>query len=932
MKYFLELVAEDLYQRFGHDLSHTLVLFPNKRASLFLNDYLGRLAKAPLWAPRYLSISDLFTSLSDKTVADPIESVCRLYKRYVDCTGNNERLDYFYGWGERLLADFDDVDKNMADPAKLFRDLRDYEALSDNGFLDEEQLEQLHKLSADFSDEKLTDIQKRFDKLWGSMPALYNGLRNDLAAEGKAYEGQLYREVAEGLTDGSLQWPAQYKHVAIVGFNVIDRVEHTLFSFLKKQGVALFYWDYDTYYAQPQGGRNNPAGLFMQQNMQDFPNALPEACFDNFSKQRGERTIEVARSATELAQAQSVNTWLSSPEYFNPKQARRTAVVMCNEALLQPILHALPEDVGDVNVTKGFPLGQTPAFACVTRFFKNLEQEHDEAVSTHNKPQPWAEGEACLPVLSRLLDELKKNYRDTIALTSPDDLLNQLYTESYFQAYTLTNRFTHFVASGLLDVQLPTLFKLLRAVMRNTSIPFHGEPAVGLQVMGVLETRCLDFDNVLLLSVGEGVLPQRSNDASFIPFLLRKMYGLTTPDRQVSVYAYYFYRLLQRAHHVRICYNESTEGMQRGEMSRFVRALLVERDPKLDVHHVVLEAAHQPTQPLQPHPAYADEAYYKKLEKGGLSPSALKSYFKCQLQFYYHYVLGLRTPQVNDGIINANDFGTVVHKVAEDIYVKELKGKESKLTPQLIATYVADMKEHHLDELIIKAFDEVNHDPKRKDLPPIPYSRIAHHAVRQYVQKLLEFEGNCLRNAKAPATEFSQVEGEGKKEMYLSVPCGDRTVNFKLYGYIDRLDKCVIRDHPGVPCQRIIDYKTGRRGDRDKIKDLDALFNDGNNFPENALQVLIYSLMFVDYGKPVVPMLYYIPSMPNKDFTPYICINKEPITDFRTIAPEFRERLIARLSELLDPNRPFVPTKVTSHCDYCDYRLLCGKTEEPYKP
>lgn len=925
MNDFLELVARDLYRRFGNDLSHTVVLFPNKRASLFLNEYLGKCTNAPIWAPHYLTISELFTSLSERELADPIESVCRLYKYYIEHTGSHESLDYFYGWGERLLSDFDDIDKNMADAATLFKDLRDYAALGSYDYLDSFQIEQLKKLSIDFSAEKLTSIQQRFNHLWKVMHALYMDLRADLNAQGKAYEGQLYREVADGLEDGHICWPATYKHVAIVGFNVIDRVERKLFRFLQKKDRALFYWDYDRYYTDPHGGRGNEAGTFIVENLKEFPNTIGSSHFDNFLKDRERRSMEVACAQTELAQAQNVGEWLNDPHNFDPKKAKRTAIVICNERLLQPILHALPEVVGEVNVTKGFPLGHTPAFACVRTFVSLLEKEHDEraAGKKDSFKTEWPEGLACLPHLKRLQEQVKADYRKTLQHTSGKDILHDLYTESYFQVFTTIARLGQLVQDGLLQVQLPTLLKLLRNVLHNISVPFHGEPAVGLQVMGVLETRCLDFDNVLMLSVEEGTLPQKAGDSSFIPFLIRKMHRLTTPDRQVAVYAYYFYRLLQRATHVRLCYNQSTEGMQKGEMSRFIRALLVEGGKSLNIRPVSLEAAHRTLPPLQPMVGTDMMDFAERVQNRGLSPSALKSYFKCPLQFYYHYIKRLKVPQVNDGIINANDFGTVFHKAAENIYLRDLGGDRRTLTPEIIKRHLEDHGgAAQLEQVVSSAFHEVNEECVQQGRPVIPDTQVARHALRKYLEILLNFETGEGRHS-APARMIERMAAEQKSSLEIPVSCNGQMVKFKLYGYIDRRDEAVLPD--GRRCLRIIDYKTGKKSLKDQIRSMDDLFTDSRDFPENALQVLIYSLMWADQGLAVTPMLYYIPSMPLKDFSPFIQIGDEPVYDFRSIASEFREKLTEKLSELLDPTQPFRPTAIEDHCKYCDYKSLCGR-------
>lgn len=927
MKPFLQIVAEDLYQRFGHDMSHVVVVFPNKRAGIFFNTYIAACAGTPVWAPHYQTIHELFTSLSDKAVADPIETICRLYRLYVRHTASKLSLDNFYGWGERLLADFDDVDKNMADADRLFQDIKEYGALDEYGGLDEEQQEQLRHFSADFKKENIGEIRRNFNNLWQVMRPMYHELRDELAGLGKAYEGQLYREVAEALSKKGLRFPDTVEAVAFVGFNVIDKVEHLLFDSLRQEGRALFYWDYDTYYVGSHESYANEAGTFIRQNLKDFPCALGSDCYNNFLTDRSNRTIEFATATTEHAQVQDIPDWLHVPGHYDPQHARRTAIVLCNENLLQPVLHAIPSQVGEINVTKGFPLAHTPAFSTVVRFMKQKQYEHDQESARSDRAgttSQWPVGQDCLPALEELRSIIEEESVRMQQLSDGEPLLHDLYAESYFQVYTAISRLQPMVREGLLDMQLPTLLSLLRQILRTVSVPFHGEPAVGLQVMGVLETRCLDFDNVLMISVGEGTLPQKTADASFIPFLLRRLHGLTTPDRRISVYAYYFYRLLQRARHVRLTYSTATEGMQKGEMSRFMRALLVESNEKLHIRHINLNACHRIAPPLRPDSTAAHRDFVERVRKKGLSPSVLKYYFKCPLSFYYRYIMGLRTPQKADGIINANDFGTIFHKAAEIFFMQALPSDGASITPTQIERLLKDKGEPWAYDLVYRAFKEVEEECKTEGKAVIPYSQIAHQAITKYLVQLLRFEAGT-RNHAAPAVKICNVQTEQLSEITLDVHCGEETIPVRLYGYIDRRDEAVLPD--GRRCIRIIDYKTGKRSKRDKVASMDSFFSDIKDYPDNALQTFIYSLMWMGHGLPVVPMLYYIPSMPGKDFTPYIELDKKELIDFTPHAAEFRDKLIEKLSEILDPETTFEPTQVTEHCKYCDYKLLCGRND-----
>ena len=296
---FLKAVARDLRSKWGDDMSRLTVVFPNKRAGLFFNEYLvDERAASPVWAPRYATISQLFTSLSTLTVDDPIETVCRIYKLYVGLTGSNETLDFFYGWGEKLLSDFDDVDKNMADAHALFQNISEIKELESTDYLTPEQRQALGTFFKDFSETDNSRIRQSFLSLWNNMYPIYRSLNEELSREGKAYEGALYRDVVDRLERGVLKTDAGVDSYVFVGFNVLDKVEERLFRHLQQEGKALFYWDYDCFYAG--AGTTFEAGMFLRKNLAAFPNELPPSHFDNLLK---DKEINFYSAATENIQA-----------------------------------------------------------------------------------------------------------------------------------------------------------------------------------------------------------------------------------------------------------------------------------------------------------------------------------------------------------------------------------------------------------------------------------------------------------------------------------------------------------------------------------------------------------------------------------------------------------------------------------------------------
>lgn len=893
---FLKLVADDLRRKTGNDLSRTVVVFPNKRASLFFNEYLipqeNTVANHPVWSPRYMTISELFRSLSSWSVADPIEAVCVCHKAYEELTGRPETLDFFYGWGERLLADFDDIDKNMVDPHRLFRNLAEIKELEKDEYITGEQENVLKKFFQDFSLEHNSYIRSRFLELWNQMFHIYQKLNNELAKEGLAYEGALYRKVVESIEAGDILLPEEIDRYVFVGFNVLNQVETHFFSFLQKEGKALFYWDYDNSYAGP--GTYFEAGVFLRNNLERFPNELPAACFDNLCRAKD---IEFVSSPTENAQARSVGTWL---EEHLTKDEKKTAIILCNETLLQPVLHALPPTIQQINITKGFPLTHTPAFSLIE---KELEK---------NASVPQLQPRHQVEILKEIgvkIHESAQQLSQEDSGTYNNRMQKELYAEAYFQAYSIVNRFIHLIESGKLQVSFTTLHRLVRQITRQASVPFHGEPAAGVQIMGVLETRNLDFENILMLSVNEGILPKKAADNSFIPYSLRAEFGMTTSRHKTAVFAYYFYRLIQRARHVRMIYNSSSEGMVKGEMSRFMTQLLIESH-----HHIRHVTLNSPQVIRYKMPgAIAKPGNLPQL-LNRLSPSAINTYMRCQVQFFFQCVAKWKEPEPAPDIIEANTFGTIFHKAAELLYMNtdsngrkvkadnSLTHKGKLITEQFLRQYQGQDSRNALSQLVRQAFAECK----------IQYNEIVASVVRTYLSQLIRHDMQL-----AP---FEVLDTERDVFCTLDIPYQDQSITVEIKGQIDRLDKINI---DGITTVRVVDYKTG--GKYSKANSLEHLFEPSKNHPRYILQTFIYSMALKDSKFAVAPALFFVNQAANEKYDPYLEIGKEKILDFRKIEEDFRKGLTQLIAEIYDPALSFTPTAEQRNCKSCPYSCLCNQ-------
>lgn len=959
MESFLKLVAADLYKHTEGNLAHTAVVFPNKRAGLFFNEYLAQESDSPIWSPAYVSISELFRSLSPWEVGDPVKLVCELYKIFRRETQSTETLDDFYFWGEMLISDFDDADKNRVDTDKLFSNLQDLRNIMDDyTFIDDEQEEAIRQFFQNFSIERRTALKERFISLWNVLGNIYKGFRESLASQNIAYEGMMYRHVIEHLDVDKLP----YEKYIFVGFNVLNKVEHTLFTQLKDAGKAVFYWDYDEFYMKEnRQAVTHEAGEFIRRNLRDFPSPLSGELFKNLSKPK---EVHYIASSTENAQARYLPQWirnnLTTPE-------KETAVVLCNEALLQPVLHSLPAEVKHVNITMGFPLSQTPVYSFLiallelhthgfnfksgrytfqsvvtllkhpyTRQLTGQAELLEKELTRNNRfyPLPGELGKdefltrlftplsgnlnLCIR-LSETLQQVAGIYQANTSGTEDTDAFNQLYRESLFKAYTTINRFRTLIEEDELTVQSETFRRLLVKVLSATNIPFHGEPAIGMQVMGVLETRNLDFRHLVLLSVNEGQLPKSGGDSSFIPYNLRKAFGMTTIEHKIAVYAYYFYRLLQRAERITLMYNTSSDGLNRGEWSRFMLQFLIEWPHPITRQFLEAGQSPQGTSPITvektPDVMRRMQSLFdvRANPKAKFSPSALNYYLDCPLKFYYRYVAGLSAPDEVSAEIDSATFGSIFHYAAEHIY-KDLTTHGKVINKEALETLLRN--EVKLQDYVDTAFKKLFFNVPQNEKPEYNGIQLINSAViARYLKQLLQ---NDLRYA--PFT-FIASEMEVDEPIDIQTPKG--VIKSRIGGIIDRMDS-----KDGT--LRIVDYKTG--GDADTPPHVESLFIPDKKRSNYVFQTFLYAAIMCrkQPTMKIAPALLYIHRAATETYSPVIQMGesrkpKEAVEDFSKYEKEYRERLQGLLEEIFNPEKSFTQTEIIEKCTYCDFKALCKR-------
>lgn len=957
MQPFLQLVAHDLYTKIGNDLSRTVLVFPNKRANLFFNEYLAEESDQPIWSPAAMSISDLLQKLSVQKVGDPIRLVCELYKVFKEETESRETLDDFYFWGELLISDFDDVDKNMVDADKLFSNLQDLKNLMDDyEFLDEEQEEAIRQFFQNFSIERRTELKEKFISLWDKLGIIYHRYREKLAELGIAYEGMLYRNVIEQLDADRLK----YDKYVFVGFNVLNKVEKEFFQKLQKAGKAMFYWDYDLFYTQRIS--KHEAGEFIKRNLIDFPNELPESYFDIFRKPKKIRYIS---ASTENAQARFLPEWVKATQTHTTQivSEKENAIVLCNEALLLPVLHSIPQDVQNVNITMGFPLAQTPVYSFINaamelqtngyrpdtgRFTyeavsKILKHPYTRQLSDHatRLERELTKTNRFYPLPS----ELKKDGFLTILFTPQsnirelcdyllrliksisilyrkegeyDDIFNQLYRESIFQSHLKINRLYSLIESGELSVRTDTLKRLITKVLTASNIPFHGEPAIGLQIMGVLETRNLDFRNLIMLSLNEGQLPKAGGESSFIPYNLRKAFGMTTIEHKNAVYAYYFYRLIQRAENITLLYNTSSDGLNRGEESRFMLQLLVEGPHEITREY--LEAGQSPQNTLEIQIEKTPEILRRlyraydtaQPESVILSPSALNTYLDCRLRFYYRYVAGLKTPDEVSAEIDSALFGTIFHLSAQLAYT-DLTANGKMIQREDLERLLRD--EIKLQGYVDQAFKQELFKVALEEKPEYNGVQLINSKV------IVSYLKQLLRND-LQYTPFEMVAMEKKVSEKITIQTALGPLTLRLGGTIDRMDA-----KEGT--LRIVDYKTG--GSPKIPANIEQLFTPSETRPNYIFQTFLYAaIMSRKQPLMVAPALLYIHRAASESYSPVIEMGeprkpKIPVNNFAFFEDEFRERLQALLEEIFDEKELFTQTEDMKKCAYCDFKVICKR-------
>ncbi len=946
---FLKSFAIDLWKRYQPELGNICIVLPNRRAALFLKEHLAAEAQKTIFAPEIYSTEDFIYKLSGLQIIDNTELLFELYTIYKETPAEEtDSFEAFSKWAPALIADFNEIDRYQADARQLFINLS--------------SIREIENWS--LNSKELTGFQQNYIRFWESLGVYYFRLRDKMKLENKAWQGLAYRFVSENIDE--LAGKHDWKKICFAGFNALNASEEKIFTKLLRSGKAELYWDADEYYLNDP---SQEAGKFLRRNKSVFYTDESAFRWAGNTLRTEAKNIRIIGAAKNITQAKLAGTLLSELLSKNAS-LRSTALVLADENLLFPVLNSIPQEITEINVTMGYPLRSTPMASLFHLLFQlhvNAEKfsrgrkgekrfYHLDITALLRHPylhQAFRDSEL-IPALCRYILEnniifigfrqIEKFCAEKFApewekleplisawnstgdsFTSLDRLVLMLRstfqtkpsggskkqhanveTELLFQFSTFLKRLHSLALHYGHVTELKTLQTLFSQLANNSTIPFYGEPLSGLQVMGMLETRTLDFENIILLSANENILPSGKAQNSFIPFDLKKLFGLPQYNDKDAVFAYHFYRLIQRAKNIFLLYNTESDKFGDGEKSRYITQLvneLVKVNPAIIIEESLLGLDYKnEAEENEEVIANKDEAVIEKIKalaERGFSPTSLNTFRKCGLKFYLHYIAGIHETEEVEEEIGADTMGTVIHEVLEALYLP-FTGKP---------VHAADFRKMRegLEEKVKAVF--INHFPE--EVIRSGKNLLAFRVSLTFIRNFLSREEELLS---AGGTLFiSELEKEMKGQLEME------GISVKIKGKADRID----RTGGGI---RIIDYKTGKAEDRElTVKDWNELLTDCRL--DKSFQLLCYAWLYnyerVSKEEPFVSGIITFRELsaglktvtvPGKKNN----LDKPSLDDFETVLREL-------ISDLFRKEKPFIQTPDIKNCEFCAFQTLCKR-------
>ena len=964
MKSFLYNIASIFHHTYGNELYKQTFVFPNRRAGVFFQKFLSDIVPTPIFSPNIITIQELFNSLTNLEIPEKIDLLVIFYDKYISVGGSEETLDEFLFWGEMLLNDFSDIDKYMVNADQLFLNIHNLKEMDDYlAYLSKEQIDAIRQFWSNFGIRDGSETKKNFMETWEILLELYHSFKEELASRNIAYEGMLFRDVAERAKRKE-NLTLIYDNLVFVGLNALTPSESALLEHLNNKGVADFYWDYDSPLVND---RRNKASFWIKDNLSKFPSKLD---MPKYLSDLDNKKVTLVGVPSGVGQAKIVNQLLSNlikdDKISKPNAGLNTAIVLPDENLLLPVLYSIPKEIEKINVTMGYSLQHSSIASLINTISSmqhNIKRSNEkESLIYYKFVLAIIEHPLVYDISGNKIDKLKGHIQNnnrvmlSIEELGNDELLKLIFTpiqdwklvseylkqilsaifknlskqrdndnnlkeeqeaeesntratdielEFIVQYYKSINRLQDSL-STVKTITLETYFRLLKQLAQSLSISFTGEPLSGLQVMGILETRVIDFENLIILSMNEGMFPLKKPTNSFIPYSLRRAFDLPTFEHQDSTYAYHFYRMISRAKNIFMLYDTRTEDMQTGEVSRYFYQMKYLYRDVFDIKEVMVN--YDVSAPKEtPVSIPKTDKIMAKMQKyliGGesaLSASSINNYINCPLQFYLSAVEGLAEEDEVQESIEADVFGTIYHTVIQNIYDRH---KDQKVLPDTINAILNDSK--YLNDLIELAFAEHYFKQKGKQQPLAGYHYLIGEILKDYIKQTLQFDKKY--------TPFKYIDSEHKFNITHSA---SKEITVNIRGSIDRIDKFDNKI-------RLIDYKTG--GGRLDFTEIDNMFDrtkKGNRRP-HILQVFIYALAY-NSALPISPSIYYLRSIFNENFDPRIIQNKLPIDNIQPFMDSFTEKLNEVIKEIFDPLVPFSQTEDENICKWCTFKEVCRR-------
>ncbi|AGA80257.1 PD-(D/E)XK nuclease family protein [Echinicola vietnamensis] len=957
MESFLKDTASDLLQRHD-DLSKVAVVLPNRRAGLFFIQYLGKLIDKPQWMPSVLTVEELFYKFAHNQPADQLTLIFELYRVYRDLQPDAESFDRFYFWGEMILKDFNDIDQFMVDPAKLYKLVAEIKEIeTDLSYLTESQIALVKQFWKSFEREGRigeNGHKDKFIRYWQLLWPLYQQFKSVLEASGYAYSGMLYRQVVERMDQ--LEHPNV--HYAFVGFNAFTGTEERLIKHFVKEFEATVYWDLDAFYLNdPQ----QEAGLFFREYQKDpvlgptFPEKLPDRI------QQVQAKTNVYQTPLKINQANLIGKVLEG--LGEDEVPEETVVILPDEQLLFPVMNQLPEQVDKVNVTMGYPIRNAPVYAFLeavlelqryvkvengtvtfyhqavkellaTSYLKAEKEQFADALleNIQRKNQVYipqsalqAGGELYELIFQKLETSGLFAYLERLMLLLAERLEGDQLQRSYlYQCHKQLTRLKEiFSKQESITITLEFFIRLFRQVFREVRLPFEGEPLAGLQVMGVLESRNLDFKRVIIANMNEGSFPPSGGLNSLIPFNIRKAFGLPVQEQNDAIYAYTFYRLLHRAEEVHMIYSTASDQGKVGEMSRYIRQMTMEMNRDIPEEVVFVPVDVHPDEPItikKTDEIMALLGKYLVKEDGNsvtaFSPSALSIWLDCRLKFYFRYLANITEKDQVEEEVSPAVFGNLAHYSLEYLYKGFMERKKRRVVTE------GDFEQLHkfIGPAIEKAIRDFYHLEEEADTRLSGQLAIVRDVLQKYIEALLKWD------QQGAPFELVSLEKDVSYRTAIPVAANGEEYAVALKGIIDRVDK-----QDGVV--RLIDYKSGQ--DTKDFPSIPSLFDrEDTKRNKAAMQTLIYGLLyqakFPENKTPLKPAIINLKEIFNDDFNPYLQVKerggkKEELDNYLDFQEQFEEGLKGMLSEIFDESIPFDQTEDLKKCQYCPFKDICGR-------